>query len=308
MKRDDSLWKAILEDIFDDFLRFFIPEADQIFDMARGFIFLDKELEQLFPVEINDFNPRYVDKLVKVFLQTGDEQWFLVHIEVQGSADPAFASRMFQYFSRINDKYQRPVAAFAILTDGNERFKPTFFSQSFFGTSIHYVFNTYKVMEQNVEALTRSDNPFAQVILTTQVAIRHKRRDATDLMEEKVALARGLLAKHYPKHKIRVLLNFLKLYVRFGDREKDLIFEDRLRHLTHQLPTTMGIEEFVLARAEQVGLEKGIVQGLEKGKKEGIELMIRALLTETDFSDEKIASLAGVSVEKVTQMRSQKHQ
>ncbi len=53
MKRDDSLWKAILEDIFDDFLRFFIPNANEIFDMEKGFEFLDKELEQLFPTNID---------------------------------------------------------------------------------------------------------------------------------------------------------------------------------------------------------------------------------------------------------------
>ncbi len=28
MKRDDTLWKGILEDLFDDFLRFFYPEAE----------------------------------------------------------------------------------------------------------------------------------------------------------------------------------------------------------------------------------------------------------------------------------------
>jgi hypothetical protein len=33
MKRDDSLWKAILEDVFDDFLRFFYEKADEIFDI-----------------------------------------------------------------------------------------------------------------------------------------------------------------------------------------------------------------------------------------------------------------------------------
>jgi hypothetical protein len=37
MKRTDLLWKAALEDLFDDFLRFFIPDAADIFDLARGF-------------------------------------------------------------------------------------------------------------------------------------------------------------------------------------------------------------------------------------------------------------------------------
>ncbi|TAM96844.1 MAG: hypothetical protein EPN39_12730 [Chitinophagaceae bacterium] len=53
MKRDDTLWKGILENLFDDFLRFFFPDADDLFDMKKGFEFLDKELEQLFPAPEN---------------------------------------------------------------------------------------------------------------------------------------------------------------------------------------------------------------------------------------------------------------
>ena len=65
MNKNDILWKAILEDIFDDFLRFFYPNADEIFDFSKGFEYLDKELEQLFPPEQDQYEPRYVDKLVK---------------------------------------------------------------------------------------------------------------------------------------------------------------------------------------------------------------------------------------------------
>lgn len=71
MKRDDSLWKAILEDVFDDFLRFFFPNADDLFDLSKGVEYLDKELEQLFPPEQDTYEPRYVDKLVKVFTKQG---------------------------------------------------------------------------------------------------------------------------------------------------------------------------------------------------------------------------------------------
>ena len=134
MKRDDSLWKAILEDVFDDFLRFFFENADELFDFERPFEFLDKELEQLFPTNPDDFSPKYVDKLVKVFTKEGSEQWILVHIEVQGSSDATFEHRMFQYFYRIYDKYQRPVTAFAILTDRNKGFKPSHFQQTYLGT------------------------------------------------------------------------------------------------------------------------------------------------------------------------------
>jgi len=41
-KAKDILWKGIIEDLFADFLRFFYAGADEIFDMERGFEFLDK--------------------------------------------------------------------------------------------------------------------------------------------------------------------------------------------------------------------------------------------------------------------------
>jgi len=72
MKRDDTLWKAILENIFDDFLRFFFSDADIEFDMPKGFHFLDKELEQIFPVE-QITTPKFVDKLVKIFTKDNHE-------------------------------------------------------------------------------------------------------------------------------------------------------------------------------------------------------------------------------------------
>src|ERR1700733_4710174 len=114
MKRNDLLWKATLEDLFDDFLRFFYPDADELFDLSRGFEYLDKELDQLFPPEADLYEPRYIDKLVKVFTKAGDEEWILIHIEVQSYTDKDFAKRMFQYYYRILDKYDKPITAFAI--------------------------------------------------------------------------------------------------------------------------------------------------------------------------------------------------
>jgi len=84
---------------------FFYPEAEELFDLDKGFEYLDKELEQLFPPEEDTYSPRFVDKLVKVFGKHGDDQWILVHIEVQGYNDIYFEERMFTYYHRIFDKY-----------------------------------------------------------------------------------------------------------------------------------------------------------------------------------------------------------
>ncbi|TDE11627.1 hypothetical protein [Dyadobacter psychrotolerans] len=74
MKKDDTLWKGILENLFEDFLRFFFEKSDELFDIEKGFEFLDKELEQLFPGN-EGTAPKFVVKLVKVFTKAGGEQW-----------------------------------------------------------------------------------------------------------------------------------------------------------------------------------------------------------------------------------------
>ncbi|HXL57000.1 MAG TPA: hypothetical protein VN958_12120, partial [Chitinophagaceae bacterium] len=140
MKRDDTLWKGILENVFDDFLRFFFKDAEKLFNINKGFQFLDKELEQLFPSEDMQ-HPKFVDKLVKVFTKEGKDEWILVHIEVQGYKDDDFPLRMFTYFYRILDKYRKQVTAIAILTDINKNFRPAGYQYNFLGTSNTFNFN-----------------------------------------------------------------------------------------------------------------------------------------------------------------------
>ncbi|WP_285059476.1 hypothetical protein [Pedobacter ginsengisoli] len=147
-RKDDILWKGVLEDVFEDFLRFLSPEAESQLDLGRGFEFLDKELEQVFPPENDEYSPKVIDKLVKVFTRSGQEEWVLVHVEVQGQYQRDFARRMFTYFYRILDKYQRPITAYAIFTEGSLKERADTFESAFMGTSIRYTFNTYKITSQ----------------------------------------------------------------------------------------------------------------------------------------------------------------
>ena len=314
MKRDDALWKGLLEDIFDDFLRFYFPNADDLFDMNRPFEFLDKELEQLFPADEDDFSPKYVDKLVKVITKEGLEGWILVHIEVQGSHDRDFAERMFTYYHRIKDKYKKPITAFAILTDKNKAFRPTAFVQEFLGTKIKYDFNSYKVLDADAELLRQSNNPFAIAILTVQTALLKGTFDEEKLLDLKTELAKHLLSKAISKEKIRSLMRFLKLYIRFDNERYILKFEETLNQLANR-QTTMGLEEFVLDRAKRQGLyegrKEGLEQGIREGIREGIEIasaekeraFVVNLLQKTSLDIPQIADIAGVRVAFVEEIK-----
>ena len=270
MKRDDILWKAALEDLFDDFLYFFYPNADELFDMARGFEYLDKELEQLFPPEAAHYATRYVDKLVKVFTHDSNEEWILVHIEVQGYTDQDFARRMFQYYYRILDKYSKPITAFAIFADAHKHYEPDRYERQFLGTSVIYRYNTFKIIAQNDAELEASNNPFALAVLTAKLAIEGKVTNDVQLFDSAYNLAKRLLTKQIPKSKIRNLMNFLRFYIRFENPEIFAKFEQEISNLTNR-SRNMGIEEFLLDRAEKQGIEKGLEKGLEQGLEKGLE-------------------------------------
>ncbi len=264
MQKNDYLWKGILEDIFDDFLRFFYPDADDLFDFSKGFEYLDKELEQLFPPEDDQFETRFVDKLVKVYRKNGREEWILVHIEIQGYADKNFPERIYQYYSRIYDKYGKDITAIAIFTDDQASFHPDTFEQECLGTKLTFVFNTYKILNQSETELQASDSPFAFVALTVKNSLKSKKIDEQQLYDLKYDLLKHLLSKKIDKGKIHALMNFLKFYIRFENRELDRNFEKVTEALT-QNKKTMGIEELIYERAKQEGM-------LEERKRKDIEL------------------------------------
>ena len=299
MKRDDTLWKGILEDLFDDFLRFFYLNADDIFDMSRGFDFLDKELEDLFP-QPEEEHVRYVDKLIKVWLQNGQEEWILVHIEVQGQSEKVFSERMFTYYYRIRDKYQRKITAWAILTDKNKSFHPSSFEESFLGTTTVYQFNLYKIIHQNEAALRLSDNPFSIVVLTVLLALKKSKSNELELIDLKMDLVKHLIRKSISKEKIRALMNFLKHYVRFNN-ENTLIFEQKLEHFTGKT-YPMGIEQLLLHKAESKGEKKGERKGERKGEKRGDEKRLLDVVRNArlnGLSLDVIANIVNLSVEQV---------
>src|SRR6201999_2023668 len=132
--RKDILWKGIIEEVFDDLLRFIFPKADKWFDLNRKFFFLDKELAELYPEPEKSTDTRIADKLVQVYRKNGQEEWLLIHLEVQGKAEKNFPERMFRYYYRILDRWRRPVTAVAIFTGKDSHLIPDCYVHRFFGT------------------------------------------------------------------------------------------------------------------------------------------------------------------------------
>jgi hypothetical protein len=130
----DTPWKEILESYFPQFMAFFFPEAYSQIDWSCGFEFLDGELQQI--TREAETGKRITDKLVKVYLRNGKEQWIAAHIEIQNQKEDKFGERIFIYFARLRDKFQREVASFAVLGDTDRSWQPDSFATETLGFDI----------------------------------------------------------------------------------------------------------------------------------------------------------------------------
>ena len=294
----DILWKGMLERIFDDFLRFVFPNADRRFDMKKGFTYLDKELAELNPHPEEASDTKFVDKLVQVYARSGKEKLLLVHVEVQGNYDKTFTTRMFKYFYRVYDHYNKPVLPVAVFSGGGGKRMGNRFHLQDDGMSLTYEFNTLDIKDYTDAELKASDNPFAGVLLAAKgLSISGKDRDKK-LLKQKVSLAKHLYGKGFEKQKIEGIFSFIENYVLFEKPEYNRIFKEEIDGITNK-PNTMDIIEQVAVIRE----EKAMVVGREEGIIEAKHGVVKKMLLETNFSEEKIASLADVSVNVVKEMK-----
>jgi predicted transposase/invertase (TIGR01784 family) len=215
---------------------------------------------------------------------------------VQSYKDHDFAKRMFQYYYRILDQYDKPITAFAIFADSDKNFHPKYYEREFLGTRVHYSYNTYKIIDQDDASLKASNNPFAMAVLAAKLVLLRPALRDQQLLDRASALVKNLLNMQMSRDKIRKVMNFLRYYIHFENPEMIAKFEQRISILTGG-STTMGIEEFLLDNAKKEGIEKGKLEGkLEEAiaiarelKKEG--LAIEFIAKTTKLSVEEIEKL-----------------
>ncbi|GAB4415271.1 MAG: DUF4351 domain-containing protein [Bacteroidia bacterium] len=222
---------------------------------------MDQELQQLFPE--SEETTRHVDKLVKVPRHAGPDLWLLVHIEVQGYADPDFGERMFRYYYRIRDRYGLPIEALALLTDNRPGYRPAIYEATALRTRLSYTFHSCKLLDQDPQLLAEDPNPFALVLLTAHEGLRAGKLSDESLLEQKLQLFRKLLTRGYDKDTIAWLATFIQYYVKFAKPDMQQTLKTALIQLT-QSQTPMGIIETVIHEEKKEAFEQGIEQEREK--------------------------------------------
>ena len=265
----DTAWKEAIDLFFEPFMAFFFADAHREIDWSRGFEMLDTELRQI--SREAEQGRRVADKLVKVWRTSGQEEWVLVHVEVQSQHEQDFAERMFVYNYRLFDRYNRKVASFAVLGDNRPTWRPDRFGFELWGTKVGIEFATAKLLDYagDEPGLAAHRNPFAVVVLAHLKTLETARDDEARRAAE-VRLVKGLYERGFSAEQIRQLYRLIDGMMSLPSNLADLAWKE-IRDFAKEknMPFVTG--------AERVGREEGLAEGLAKAREEalaGIEALL----------------------------------
>jgi hypothetical protein len=250
----DSPWKEALELYFPEFLALCFPEAHSEIDWARGYEFMDKELQQV--VRDAESGRRLADKLVKVWLKAGEETWLLVHIEVQGQAEAEFAQRMYTYHYRLFDRYAREVVSLAVLGDTSPTWRPTGFTYGRWGCRLAFEFPVLKLWDYRARwaELEASANPFATVLMA-----HLKAQETVGAVEQrkawKWALVRRLYERGYARQDILNLFRFIDWLLALPAELEQTLWQDMQDYEeASRMTYVTSVERFGIEKGQRLGL------------------------------------------------------
>jgi hypothetical protein len=247
----DSPWKEILEAYFRDFIRFFFPHIEPEIAWERGYDFLDKELQQV--VRDAELGRRYADKLVKVWRGSGEEAWVMTHIEIQGQEETHFTERMFTYNYRLRDRYNRPIASLAVLSDERSTWRPRSYTDELWGCRIQFEFPVVKLLDYgaNWSALENNRNPFALVVMA-HLKAKETRSDDEERKAWKFSLTRRLYEQGYERQDILNLYRFIDWVLVLPEGLEREFQEDLQRfEQERQMQYVTSVERMAMQRGER---------------------------------------------------------
>lgn len=273
---DDATWKAYTDD--KERLRLLVWHADRALhdaiDWEREVVPLDKELAQIAPK--GETGVQIVDKLLRVYLKDGSEEWILIHIEIQSSPDVNFEERLFAYYVAIWLRYRRRVVSIAILADDNPNWRPSRYEQTIGQFQVLFKFPTVKLIDLDEQSLIDAGDA-ASLILAAFIRATRTKNKADLRYQARIELTKIALDRGYNEDEVKQILLFMERAMKLP-AELEEQYEKILKEYTSPSGMTMltSIERKAIERGlrrgyrrgerrgEQRGLEKGIAQGLQQ--------------------------------------------
>ncbi|MEA5469318.1 Rpn family recombination-promoting nuclease/putative transposase [Spirulina sp. 06S082] len=241
-------------------LAFFFPRVHEAIDWTRGYEFLDKEFQKI--VREAETGRKTTDKLVKVWLNNGQETWLLIHIEVQSQPESEFAERMYIYNCRIYDRYRQKVLSLAVLADETKSWRPKKYGYKILGGAVIFKFPTVKLLDYTAQTLAESNNPFA-VIVAAHRETQKTRQNPDNRYQEKLTIAKSLYRRGYERRDILELFRLIDWMMSLPRSLEENFTREIYRYEEEEkMPYITSVE--------RLGIEKGLQQGLQQGRQEDI--------------------------------------
>ena len=204
----DSPWKTALDQFPRSLLELTFPEAAASIDWSVEPKSLEQELREITPD--SEVGAKRVDKLLKVRLLDGTDQWLYVHIEVQMHYDPDLPKRLFIYHYRIFDKYGVSPLTLAILGDTSRKWRPTSYHYQSLGCGITFCFLIYKT----IDFRGKLDDPRYRhqqglFIIAAHLGTQQHRRNPQNLFDCRFELFVKLNNEGYSPSEIRQLIRLI---------------------------------------------------------------------------------------------------
>ncbi len=307
----DSPWKEILERYFEAFVAFYFPAVHSQIDWSQPVVFLDKELQRV--VRDSRQKRRIVDKLARVRLKDGREEWVLIHVEVQGASETDFAKRMYVCHYRIFDRYDRRVASLAVLTDTQKKWRPCEFGYDLFGCRIQFEFPIVKLIDfgNDWDSLEKSRNPFAIVTMAHLKTIQ-TRNNPQARRHWKFQIVKGMYERGFQRHDVVHLFRAIDWMMDLP-AGLSIAFDNDLENYerVHTMRYVTNIERRALAKGREEGREEGRHAGLLEAVGLGLEMkfgnaaqpLLASLQKVKDFELLREVQQAVVSGAKLTDLK-----
>ena len=267
----DSPWKDTIEQFTRSFLEVTFPEVAAGIDWSVQPESLEQELREITPA--SEVGAKRVDKLLKVRLLDGTDQWLYIHIEVQMHYDPGLPKRLFIYHYRIFDKYGVSPLTLAILGDTNRKWRPTSYHYQSLGCGITFLFLICKT----IDFKGKLDDPRyrhqqALFIIAAHLGTQQYRRNPQQLSDYLLELTVKLGNEGYSPSEIQQLHRLIDWLMPLPGALK-LQFRNQLQQrLTDKtMPHITLFEELALKEGIQKGRQEGLERGIQKGLLEGLE-------------------------------------
>ena len=271
----DSPWKEAIVSCLPDFVAFHFPDVHRQIDWTCPVEFLEQELRSV----SQDPGPQssFVDKLVRVTRRDGQQEWVVIHLEIQCQHQSAFAERMFLYHARLYERHRQPIASLALLADDRPAWRPESFDYEVFGCRLGLRFPVAKLLDwSGSEArLADSRNPFA-LVTRAHLATRSTRDDPAARERVKTTLIRELYGTGLERQRIVDVFRVIDWMMKLPE-ENDTRFRRSVVMMEEEL--SMRYVTSIERLAIEEGMAKGMQQGMQQGLKQGKARLLGRLLT-----------------------------